>query len=458
MSAKVAFMQLSSCWGCHQSLLNAHLGLLKVLPELEIVYWPAVVDFKLESLKKRQDGEIIVGFIEGAIRNEQDRQNTLLMRKKCKIIVALGACAVHGSVLGLANLYDKEDLLRRKFVEADSIGSSDVKGTWPKEHVPETTDRLMVVEDVIDVDLKLPGCPPRTSNIVSAVLYLLTLLAPPQGDPSKSVYDGVPKGESLVEKGELCFGSICAPSKDGSVYNKHEPWLGTYGLTNKPDMDRAKKLFELLSLKTKLTEEEAVKIKKFLMLALNLPGFEFMYFKGDPLQVLAKRPESIKEEKVGNTKILVFKKTGIKIIDDIIGLCLLKLRDSNQLKFNQATVCSTCERKVVDKTTAEFKRDYAGIADMNKCFLEQGYFCAGPATKAGCGTICPNRANAPCLGCYGPQENIKDQGAKMLSTFASIFQGDPEVLKEKVLDPAGLFNRFTLAVSTLGGKIKDKEA
>jgi len=36
MPVRVAFMQLSSCWGCHQSLLNAHLGLLPILPELEI--------------------------------------------------------------------------------------------------------------------------------------------------------------------------------------------------------------------------------------------------------------------------------------------------------------------------------------------------------------------------------------------------------------------------------------
>ena len=60
-------MQLSSCWGCHQSLLNAHLELLPVLPELEIVYWPAVVDFKLDSLKTREDGEIDIGIVGGQI-------------------------------------------------------------------------------------------------------------------------------------------------------------------------------------------------------------------------------------------------------------------------------------------------------------------------------------------------------------------------------------------------------
>ena len=79
MPVRVAFMQLSSCWGCHQSLLNAHLGLLPILPELEIVYWPAVVDFKHDSLKARPDGDIVVGFIEGVARTKADTENVKLM-------------------------------------------------------------------------------------------------------------------------------------------------------------------------------------------------------------------------------------------------------------------------------------------------------------------------------------------------------------------------------------------
>ncbi|KKK40945.1 MAG: F420-non-reducing hydrogenase iron-sulfur subunit G, partial [Candidatus Lokiarchaeum sp. GC14_75] len=69
---KVAFMQLSDCWGCHQSLINTHLGLLPVLPALDIVYWPTVVDFKHASLKAREPGSVLVGFIEGAIRTKED--------------------------------------------------------------------------------------------------------------------------------------------------------------------------------------------------------------------------------------------------------------------------------------------------------------------------------------------------------------------------------------------------
>ena len=108
MAVKVAFLQGSDCWGCHQSLLNTHLGLLPVLPALDIVYWPAVVDFKMDSLKARAKGEILVGFVEGALRTKQDIENVKIMREKCQLIIAFGTCACYGNVQGLANQWKKE--------------------------------------------------------------------------------------------------------------------------------------------------------------------------------------------------------------------------------------------------------------------------------------------------------------------------------------------------------------
>ena len=109
---KVAFMQLSSCWGCHQSLIDAE-DFLDIVPLIDIVYWPAVVDFKHDSLKNRKNKEVHVGFIEGMIRTHEDLENTKLIRDKCAYVIALGACACVGNVAGLANLYTKEELLDR---------------------------------------------------------------------------------------------------------------------------------------------------------------------------------------------------------------------------------------------------------------------------------------------------------------------------------------------------------
>ncbi|GAH31162.1 unnamed protein product, partial [marine sediment metagenome] len=120
MAVKVAFMQNSDCWGCHQSLLNAHLGLLPILPALDIVYWPAVVDFKHDSLVARPDGDILVGFMEGSLRTNEDVENAKLMRAKCQLIIAFGSCSCYGNVHGLANEWDIQESIKRKFEQAES--------------------------------------------------------------------------------------------------------------------------------------------------------------------------------------------------------------------------------------------------------------------------------------------------------------------------------------------------
>jgi len=105
----------------------------------------------------------------------------------------------------------------------------------------------------------------------------------------------------------------------------------------------------------------------------------------------------------------------------------------------------------------QLKRDYEGLSTMDTCFLEQGYICIGPVTQAGCGTICPNKANAPCLGCYEAAMGVKDPGVQFISTLGSLCKDkDPDKVLDFIKDPAGLFNRFTLAASTLGHKYHDK--
>ena len=459
-----AFMQLSSCWGCHQSLLNAHLKLLPLLPQFNVVYWPAVVDFKLDSLKARPDKSIHVGFLEGGIRTQADKDLTLLMRAKCKILVAFGACANHGSVAGMANLYTKEDLLKRKFVDAESIVSSDVEGSWPNEHVPEILDRVYTVPQITNVEAKLPGCPPTTPNIVAAVVYILTLLSKKseavKADKNVCMQCSLNGNGCLLDAGELCFGAVTAGGCTMKCPEAGEgPCIGCFQASTNPDAIRAEQLFNIVAEKYVLTEEDSLSIQKFIELYLGLGNFDFMYFAGDVLQQLAQKPETFEEKtiktKKGEMNVLAFAGTRNELIDNTMSLLLTKLRGNEHFKFSQASVCSHCDRKIVDKTYSEIKRDYEGMPSKDKCFLEEGYICMGPVTKAGCGTVCPNNANAPCLGCYGAPENIKDQGAKMLATYASLAKMDPSELEAKVLDPAGLFYRFSLPASTFGGRVED---
>lgn len=118
-----------------------------------------------------------------------------------------------------------------------------------------------------------------------------------------------------------------------------------------------------------------------------------------------------------------------------------------------STVCDDCQRKRNEKLITRFVRiqDVEHI-DPELCLLEQGIPCNGPATRNGCGALCPS-AGAQCIGCYGPAEGVIDYGARLITAFASVIDSnDPDEI-DKVLDgipdPVGQFYRFNLADSLL---------
>jgi len=93
------------------------------------------------------------------------------------------------------------------------------------------------------------------------------------------------------------------------------------------------------------------------------------------------------------------------------------------------------------------------IPDENTCLLELGLLCCGPATRAGCGALCP-QVHSPCIGCYGPNAGVEDQGARLLTALASVIDAtDPDeierIIREGIPDPVGTFYRFSLAGSLL---------
>jgi F420-non-reducing hydrogenase small subunit len=128
------------------------------------------------------------------------------------------------------------------------------------------------------------------------------------------------------------------------------------------------------------------------------------------------------------------------------------------------SLCDTCDRnesKPEKIEITELKRPHQTFMDPEKCFLAEGVLCMGPATRSGCGERCIN-ANMPCRGCFGPTREVRDQGAKFLSTLASIIDiKDPEEMErvaDSLPDPAGLVYMYSLATSFLGRRIlKDKK-
>lgn len=126
----------------------------------------------------------------------------------------------------------------------------------------------------------------------------------------------------------------------------------------------------------------------------------------------------------------------------------------------KVAVCEECILEKNVKKITQFYRPYEINPEPRLCLLEQGVVCLGPATRSGCGALCP-QVGMPCRGCYGPLDGVEDQGAKMLSAIASVVdvgkpsddehQLDDEIksVMDTLVDPAGTFYRFSLAHSML---------
>jgi F420-non-reducing hydrogenase small subunit len=132
-----------------------------------------------------------------------------------------------------------------------------------------------------------------------------------------------------------------------------------------------------------------------------------------------------------------------------------KLPPKGSVLSPNKSLCDDCDRnetKPEKLTIKEVKRPWEVMLDPEKCFLAQGVICMGPATRTGCGERCIE-ANMPCRGCFGPTDQVLDQGAKFLSAFASILDTNDEKEIEKIVativDPAGTFYRFSLPTSIL---------
>ena len=115
-------------------------------------------------------------------------------------------------------------------------------------------------------------------------------------------------------------------------------------------------------------------------------------------------------------------------------------------------LCEECPREITERSVKKFVRPHETLAEPEKCFMEQGIFCMGSATRGGCGGRCI-KSNMPCRGCYGPTPGVVDQGAKAIAALGSIIdETDPKKI-ERILDglpdPLGNFYRFGMAASML---------
>jgi F420-non-reducing hydrogenase small subunit len=169
---RVAEEWLATCGGCEVTILDIGEPLLDLLPKLEFVHMPVIMDHKYYGQTGEKDFEIPeadVGLISGGIRNEENAKVAQEMRKKCKTLIAVGACANFGGIPALANMFTLPELLETVYRKTRSTEPADN----PSTDIPPLRDRVYAVSEVVKVDLGLPGCPTTPELMAQAITSLL---------------------------------------------------------------------------------------------------------------------------------------------------------------------------------------------------------------------------------------------------------------------------------------------
>lgn len=159
---KVATAWLGGCSGCHMSFLDLDERLLDLAGLVELCASP-VMDTK-------EFPEVDIALVEGAVANEEHLESIRTIRKRSRILIAFGDCAVNGNVTALRNIYPKEEVLDRAYRDlSDNIVGIPIGN----EVVPKLLDRVKPVHQVVTVDYYLPGCPPSPDHILELLTALL---------------------------------------------------------------------------------------------------------------------------------------------------------------------------------------------------------------------------------------------------------------------------------------------
>ena len=159
---RVATMWLSGCSGCHMSFLDLDERIVELVKLVDILYSP-IVDVK-------EIPDVDVGIVEGCVNNNEQEHELKILRSRCKVLIALGDCAVTGNIPGLRNQFTLKDCLLRAYEQTESTKISCI----PNDPVvPVLNAKARPLQEFVKVDLSIPGCPPDADVIWYALTELL---------------------------------------------------------------------------------------------------------------------------------------------------------------------------------------------------------------------------------------------------------------------------------------------
>jgi sulfhydrogenase subunit delta len=205
---KVAIYKFASCDGCQLSLLDAEDELLAVAGAIDISYFP-------EASRRMVRGPYDIGVVEGSVTIPHDVERIRAIRKECRTLITIGACATAGGIQALRNWKDVKEFARIVYANPEYISA---------------LDRSLPIGSFVHVDFELRGCPINKFQLIEVIVAHLHKRKP--NIPSHSVcIECKLKGNVcvMVSSGTFCLGPVTQVGCGALCPSFHRGCYGCFG-------------------------------------------------------------------------------------------------------------------------------------------------------------------------------------------------------------------------------------
>jgi len=159
---RVATTSLAGCFGCHMSFLDIDEWLGELLEHVEFDRSP-LTDIK-------HCGPCDIGLVEGGLCNADNVHVLREFRDNCRILIAVGSCAINGGVPAMRNHYRLRECLEEAYLHGVGVVNPQIPDDV---ELPLLLSKVHPLHEVVKVDYYLPGCPPPADAFKKTLSDLL---------------------------------------------------------------------------------------------------------------------------------------------------------------------------------------------------------------------------------------------------------------------------------------------
>ena len=220
---RVAVFDFACCEGCQLQIVNLEEEIIDLVSAVEMVEWR-------EGMSE-QSHEYDIAIIEGSIMRPEDEKRIELIRSRAKILIALGACATIGGINKLKNNFNLDEA--KKCVYGDD-------STMPHLECSPTK----AVDEVVEVDFKIHGCPINRDEFTKVVRSLLLGKKPHIPDYPVCVECKANETICRYEYNEICLGPITRAGCNAPCPGRGFRCFGCRGFVDHPNVQAARDVME----------------------------------------------------------------------------------------------------------------------------------------------------------------------------------------------------------------------